>query len=150
MALPLPAKILLIDDEPSLVRALTRLLHHDGYSVDTADHGQRALAQLQERHYDLILCDLRMPELDGPAFYTRLEQQAPTLCQRVIFLTGDTLGAASTAFLTQSGQPCLYKPCTAAEVRRTLQQQLDAVGRATGAALPEDGTLLRCRTFSVR
>jgi hypothetical protein len=91
-----------------------------------------------------------MPELDGPAFYTRLEQQAPTLCQRVIFLTGDTLGAASTAFLTQSGQPCLYKPCTAAEVRRTLQQQLDAVGRATGAALPEDGTLLRCRTFSVR
>jgi CheY-like chemotaxis protein len=134
-------KILLIEDEPSIVRALLRLLHHEGYTVDTADNGQRALAQLHTQPYDLILCDLHMPVLDGVAFYTLLEQQAPTLCQRVIFLTGDTLGAASTAFLAQCGQPCLYKPCTAAEVRCTLQQQLEAVGRATGEALPEDGTL---------
>ena len=134
-------KILLIEDEPSIVRALLRLLHHEGYTVDTADNGQRALAQLQTQPYDLIVCDLHMPVLDGVAFYTLLEQQAPTLCQRVIFLTRDTLGAASTAFLAQCGQPCLYKPCTAAEVRCTLQQQLEAVGRATGEALQEEGTL---------
>jgi CheY-like chemotaxis protein len=141
MAPPLSTKILLIDDEPSIVRVLTRLLHRDGYRVDTADNGQCALEQLRTQRYDLILCDLHLPVLDGRAFYTLLEQQAPTLCQRVIFLTGDTLGAASTAFLAQCGQPCLYKPCTAAEVRRTLRQQLDAVGRAPGEALPEDGTL---------
>jgi CheY-like chemotaxis protein len=69
MAPPTPAKILLIDDEPSLVRGLTRLLHRDGYSVDTAPNGQHALAQLQTQRYDLILCDLHMPVLDGPAFY---------------------------------------------------------------------------------
>ena len=125
MAPPTPAKILLIDDEPSLVRGLTRLLHRDGYSVDTAPNGQHALAQLQTQRYDLILCDLQMPVLDGPALYTLLEQQAPALCQRVIFLTGDTLGAASTAFLAQCGQPCLYKPCTVAEIRSLIQQVLD-------------------------
>jgi CheY-like chemotaxis protein len=141
MAPHIPVTILLIDDEPSVVRALARLLHRDGYTVDTAADGQQALAQLHTQRYDVILCDLHLPGLDGPALYTMLRQQAPALCQRVIFLTGDTLGAASTAFLAQCGQPCLYKPCTAADIRRTIQQMLaDAVGRATGEAM-EDGTL---------
>ena len=117
MAPPAPATICLIDDEPSFVRALARLLQRDGYHVDTAANGAQALAQLQAQPYDVILCDLQMPGLDGTALYTRLRQQAPALCQRMIFLTGDTLGGASTAFLTQCSQPCLYKPCTAAEVR---------------------------------
>jgi CheY-like chemotaxis protein len=151
MAPQTPRKILLIDDEASFVRALARLLHRDGDTVDTAADGQHALAKLHTQRYDVILCDLRLPELDGPALYTRLRQQAPALCQRVIFLTGDTLGTESTAFLAQCGQPWLYKPCTADEVRRTIQQVLDAVappgaaatdavGRTTGEAM-EDGTL---------
>ena len=82
----------MIDDEPSVVRALTGLLSRDGYSVGTASNGQHALTQLQERHYDVILCDLHMPELDGPAFYAILACQYPALRQRVIFLTGDPGG----------------------------------------------------------
>jgi CheY-like chemotaxis protein len=124
MAPPRPAKILLIDDEPSIIRGLARLLHRDGYTVETAVNGQQALALLQERRYDVIVCDLQMPDVDGPAFYATLRRQAPALCQRVIFLTGDTLHAESMAFLAQCGQPCLYKPCTAAEVRGLLQQVL--------------------------
>ena len=69
MALHLPRTILVIDDEPSVVRALTGLLRRDGYRVDTASNGRYALVQLQERLYDVILCDLHMPELDGQAFY---------------------------------------------------------------------------------
>jgi CheY-like chemotaxis protein len=134
MAPHTPVTILLIDDEPSFVCALARLLRRDGYTVDTVDNGQRALALLYTQRYDLILCDLHMPVLDGPALYSLLAQQAPPLCQRVIFLTGDTLGAASTAFLAQCGQPCLYKPCTAAEVRGLIQQVLGA------AAAPSDGS----------
>ena len=122
MAPHTPVTILLIDDEPSFVRGLTRLLHRDGYTVDTAVDGPQAWAQLHRQPYDVILCDLRLPGLDGPALYTQLQQQAPALCQRVIFLTGDTLDAASTAFLTQCGQPFLYKPCTAAEIRCAIQR----------------------------
>jgi CheY-like chemotaxis protein len=67
-----------------------------------------------------------MPELDGQAFYALLRQQYPAMCQRIIFVTGDTLNVESTAFLAQCGQPYLYKPCTAAEVREAIQQQLPA------------------------
>lgn len=121
-----PVKILLIDDEPGFVSGLARLLRRDGHTVDTAGDGQRALAQLQASRYDVLLCDLRMPQLDGPAFYTLLLGQHASLCQRVIFLTGDTLGDESRAFLAQCGQPWLPKPCTAAAVRSAIQQMLQA------------------------
>ncbi len=151
MAPPDPVKILLIDDEASFVRGLARLLHRDGYTVHTADNGQHALAQLRTQRYDVILCDLRMPALDGPTLYTLVQQQSPALCQRMIFVTGDTLNVESTAFLAQCGQPCLYKPCTAAEVRDAIQQQLGLAASAAtgapgeggrrGASMPEEGML---------
>jgi CheY-like chemotaxis protein len=153
MAPQTPVKILLIDDEASFVRGLARLLHRDGYTVHTADNGQHALAQLRTQCYDVILCDVYMPALDGPTLYALLRQQSPDLCQRMIFVTGDTLSVESTAFLAQCGQPCLYKPCTAAEVRRAIQQQLDRAastgteapgagdGSDPGGPLPEEGTL---------
>ena len=65
MAPHAPLAILLIDDEPSFVSALARLLRHDGSTVDTAADGYLALRQLHEHRYDVVLCDLRMPGLDG-------------------------------------------------------------------------------------
>jgi CheY-like chemotaxis protein len=67
-----------------------------------------------------------MPTLDGPDFYATLLQQHAYLRQCVIFLTGDTLGAASAAFLEQCGRPWLHKPCTATATREALQQMLHA------------------------
>ena len=126
MAPHLPGTILVIDDEPSVVRALTSLLRRDGYCVGTAGNGRHALSQLQERPYDVIVCDLHMPDLDGPAFYAILARQYPTLRQRIIFLTGDTGGAASRTFLTQCGRPWLPKPCPIATIRRAIQRVLQA------------------------
>jgi CheY-like chemotaxis protein len=126
MAPPLPGTILVIDDEGSFVRALTLLLRRDGYHVDTTWNGWLALAQLQERQYDVILCDLHMPDLDGPAFYARLTQQYPALRQRVIFLTGNTLDVASRTFLAQSGRSWLRKPSPIAAIRRAIQDVLQA------------------------
>jgi CheY-like chemotaxis protein len=80
--------LLLVDDEPSFVSGLARLLRRDGYTVGTAANGQSALPLLQEHPWDMILCDLRMPELDGPDFYALLGRQYPALCQRVIFSRG--------------------------------------------------------------
>ena len=112
--------ILLVDDEPGIVKGLTQLLHRDGHTIDTAANGRLALAHLQGRSYDLILCDLRMPELDGPGLYRALEQHASPLCQRFIFLAGDTLSPEVATFFAQSGVPRLTKPFTAAEVRRAI------------------------------
>jgi CheY-like chemotaxis protein len=119
--------ILIVDDEPSFASGLAQLLRHDGSTVDTVANGRLALEHLQAQRYDVVLCDLRMPELDGPDFYALLCQQHASLRQRVIFLTGDTLEAESTAFLAQCGQPWLSKPCHAAAIRRVMQQLLHAV-----------------------
>ena len=116
--------ILVVEDEPSLASGLARLLRRDGHTVETVANGRLALARLEARAYDLILCDVRMPELDGPSLYRLLERQQPHLCQRVIFLTGDTLEAATQAFLEASGAPCLTKPFAIAEARRAIQRAL--------------------------
>jgi DNA-binding response OmpR family regulator len=130
MAPRTPGTILVIDDDPRLVRALALLLRRDGYRVETARNGRHALAQLQAQRYDVIVSDLAMPEMDGHAFYLRLQQQCPWLAWRVIFLTGASSEAPSVAFLAQCGQPWLAKPCPIAALRRAIQQVL---GRATSA-----------------
>jgi len=118
--------ILIIDDEPSIASGLKRLLSRDGYTVETVANGHLALTKLQERSYDLLLSDMRMPEIDGPSLYQTLERQYPHLLRRVIFLTGDTLNPETKRFLDQSAAPCLTKPCTVAEIRRAIQQVLEA------------------------
>jgi PAS domain S-box-containing protein len=129
LAVPRTAKtILVVDDEPGIASALAHLLRRDGHTVDTAANGQIALTRLHTQAYDLILCDLRMPELDGPGFYQALQQQHPHLLQRVIFLTGDTLSEEARTFLAQTEVPRLNKPFRAAEVRQLVQQVLQKAG----------------------
>ena len=117
---------MVVDDEPGITSALAHLLRRSGYAVDTAANGRLALDQLQRRPYDLILCDLRMPELDGPGFYQALRQRYPHLRQRVIFLTGDTLSPQAREFLAKAGVARLSKPFRAAEVRQLVHQVLQA------------------------
>src|SRR5262245_43149367 len=121
--------ILLVDDEPGILHALAVLLQRQGHTVVTASNGASAWEHLDTHSYDVILCDLLMPEINGQAFYTLLQQYYPSLCSRVIFLTGDTLGESTTAFLHQCGQPWLYKPCGAEEVLHTIAQVLAADDR---------------------
>jgi signal transduction histidine kinase/CheY-like chemotaxis protein len=127
-ALP-PARgqtILVVDDELSLVKGLTRLLRRDGHTVDAVSNGRLALAQLQERSYDLILSDWRMPELDGPGLYRAVAQQYPHLLRRFVLLTGDTLSPETLAFSAQHEVLRLTKPFTVEELRRVIQQALHA------------------------
>jgi CheY-like chemotaxis protein len=101
--------------------------------VETVANGRLALAKLDERTYDLILCDMRMPDLDGPSLYRLLERHKPHLCSRFIFLTGDTLEPATQAFLEQSSAPCLSKPFSIAEARRAIQRVLHTSSSAPPA-----------------
>jgi signal transduction histidine kinase/CheY-like chemotaxis protein len=126
---PVPAQrgaILLIDDEPGVQRALRQLLQRSGYDITTATNGQEGLAALEARAYAVILCDMRMPDLDGPGFYHALEHRHPRLVSRVIFLTGDVMSPEAEAFFAQVGRPRLVKPFNAQEVRRVIAQVLEA------------------------
>src|SRR5438094_5633944 len=124
MLWPTPVTLLLMDDERSFVRVLATLLRRDGSTVDTADNGELALALIEKRHYDVILYDIQMPARTVPTFSDIVKLLFPALWQRIIFLTADTFRLESMAFLKQSGQPWLAKPCTIAAVRSAIAQVL--------------------------
>jgi CheY-like chemotaxis protein len=127
-AAPVPAPgraILLIDDEAIIIQSLRRLLQRDGYEITTAATGREGLAALEAHAYEVILCDMRMPDLDGPGFYRELERRHPHLVSRVIFLTGDVLSPDAQAFFTQADRPRVVKPFKAQEIRRVIRQVLE-------------------------
>jgi PAS domain S-box-containing protein len=119
--------ILIVDDEVIIAKTLASLLRRTGYTVDTAANGWLALAKLQEQTFDLILCDLRMPELDGPALYRELERHYPHLRRRIVFITGDTLSPESSSFLERTKATRLTKPFGATSVRQAVEQALQAL-----------------------
>jgi signal transduction histidine kinase len=126
-ATTITGSILIVDDEVGIARGLARLLRRDGHYVDTANDGRQALAMLQVQAYDLILCDLRMPGLDGPGLYRAVATQQPHLLSHFVFLTGDTLSQDAKEFLAQAGVPRLTKPFSAAEGRRMVWQILSTL-----------------------
>lgn len=133
-------ELLVIDDEMAVVKAMKSVFQRDGHTVDTAANGLQALAKLQERSYDLLVCDLYMPELDGSGLYRALVQTHPHLLPRLIFLTGATLTPEARAFLATSGAPYLAKPCRAMELREVVQHTLQRLSEADCSAISHSRT----------
>jgi PAS domain S-box-containing protein len=113
---------LVLDDEAEIAVLLADMLAREGYDCDVVDSGEAALQRLADRDYALILCDLRMPGIDGPAVFEWISQHRPHLCQRVGFVTGDTLGSAAQAFLARAARPVLEKPFMPSSVRQVLAE----------------------------
>jgi CheY-like chemotaxis protein len=127
---PLPLQgrtILVVDDEPTVASILAQMLALDGHRVEVATNGAMALDKLLQQSFDLILSDIRMPELDGPGLYWQLACRYPKLLQQIIFLTGDALGPQVQAFLEQTQVPSLDKPFTLGGLRRVVHQVLQEV-----------------------
>jgi response regulator RpfG family c-di-GMP phosphodiesterase len=78
--------LLLVDDEPSVLSALRRLFRMHGYAIEQAPGGAEALALMAERDFDLVISDMRMPEMDGAAFLEQVRQRHPATVR--ILLTG--------------------------------------------------------------
>jgi two-component system NtrC family sensor kinase len=124
---PLRGKtILVVDDEPEIVAVLTEMISADGQLVETAANGALALDKLRGRSYDLIVTDIKMPELDGLGLWREMERRDPGLLRRIIFVTGDTLGPETKEFLKETGVPCLAKPFVEDEVLAAVQRALRA------------------------
>jgi len=119
------ASILVVEDEAALAIAVTDCLRDAGYVVDRAADGVEALARIQERAYDIVVCDLKMPRLDGKAFYRELSAISPRLARRVIFVTGDVAAADAGQFLEESGCRWLAKPFRLGDLLRAVREGLD-------------------------
>ncbi len=118
------ATVLVVEDEEALAAAVVDALVDVGYAVDHARDGEEALARLKERPFDLVICDLKMPRLDGRAFFERLRAETPAMARRVLFVTGDVAGTAAERFLDESGCRWLAKPFRLADLLRTVKEIL--------------------------
>ncbi len=104
------SRILVIDDEVPLLQAYQRMLGTQ-HRVVTASRGQAALELLaRDADFDVILCDLMMPDMDGVGFFDALRDAHPDLAGRVVFCTGGAFTTRSTEFLDRTSARCLEKP----------------------------------------
>ncbi len=100
-------RVLIVDDEPLLVRSFTRILERD-HDVTAFSSAREALRRIEEgESWDVILCDLHMPELDGMAFFERLGRVRPELAARVAFITGGAFTPRAKAFLETTTRPTI-------------------------------------------
>jgi CheY-like chemotaxis protein len=116
----LKQRVLVLDDEVVVGRAIQRLLQTQ-CEVSVLVQGQEALARVASgERFDVILCDLLMPEMSGPRFYEELSKLAPEQAPRVIFMTGGAFTEQSRAFLANPGLHCLEKPIEPHRLRALL------------------------------
>jgi signal transduction histidine kinase len=121
-------RVLVVDDDAIVGRAVARVLERDN-DVVTLDDPAEALRRLSaHERFDVVLCDLMMPEMTGMELYDRVCEAAPEQAARVVFLTGGVFTAQSRAFLARVANPCLEKPFESDQLRALVG---DAVaGRA--------------------
>jgi len=123
-AAPASGSILVVEDESALAAAVTDALRDAGFTVDYAADGEQALLKIGEQPFDAVVCDLKMPRVDGKAFYRALATVAPSLRKRVVFVTGDIAGTQAEEFLEESGCRWLAKPFRLADLLRAVRETL--------------------------
>jgi len=122
------AEVMLIDDEPAVRTTLGRMFTRAGWRVREADGGSQALSWLLDVAADaapaVILCDLKMPGLNGRDVYGRLVERRPELARLFIFVTGDVVESLSSGFIADSGRDVVEKPFTIAEIGGAVERVL--------------------------
>ncbi|MGH9870663.1 MAG: ATP-binding response regulator [Candidatus Polarisedimenticolia bacterium] len=103
-------RILIVDDEAVVLELLADLLEVDQHRIDTAASGREGLEKLLANDYDLVVLDLRMPDMPGQQVYERLAHERPALLRKLMFITADTLTGESRGFLEGTRRPWLQKP----------------------------------------
>ena len=134
--------LLIVEDEPTVAALIADVMTEEGHYVDTLLDSRVALGRLEEKSYALVICDLKMPYVDGPGLYRALVRRENPMQHRVLFVTGDTMGPRTLEFLRASGLPYLAKPFLVEELKEAVRQALAAAPRSENMA----GTAERARS----
>jgi len=115
-AAPEGGHILVVDDEETILDLLLALLEGGGHKVETACNGRQALEKIRLSDFDVIISDLKMPDMGGQKLYESVSEIKPHLLARMIFSTGDTVNPGTQAFFQKTGNHYLSKPFKLEEV----------------------------------
>ena len=102
--------LLLVDDDKQLASALQWILADENFLVDLAFDGDEALLKVKAHAYDAVICDLKMPNLQGDQFYIQVRDLRPDLGDRFIFITGYATDPQVRHFLIENEVKFLVKP----------------------------------------
>lgn len=130
-ARPKHKRVLVVEDESDVAGFVQRALKEDGHHVVLASNGEAALDQLAKarargQRFDLIISDIKMPGMSGPALYERLRREEADMASHLIFITGDTISQSTQKFLQKTALPHLSKPFNADDLRRVISSALNA------------------------
>jgi PleD family two-component response regulator len=101
-------RILVVEDEATVAQLIVDVLQEEGHEAEAAFDSQDGLTRIARNRYDLVICDLRMPRLDGPAFYDALVNAGSPIQDCIVFITGTHWRLARWNFWNRTG--CLISP----------------------------------------
>jgi DNA-binding NtrC family response regulator len=114
--------VLIVEDEVDLAVSYKEMLEQHGFSVHTTVNGVMALKYIQNHDVDVVICDLKLPQLEGDMFYVSVERTKPHLCERFIFITGMADNPKFQPFIQRMEDRVLLKPVA-------FEKLLEAVNR---------------------
>jgi len=118
------ARVLVVEDEPTVARLIADVLEDEGMHVEVLLDGREALARAAAQSFDLVICDMKMPGLDGQHFYKSLERSGSPLRKRFLFVTGDSMAAQTREFLERNHLPHVAKPFRVEELTEKVRSVL--------------------------
>jgi CheY-like chemotaxis protein len=118
------ARVLIVDDDPVMREVIEATLEGAGHAVECVESGRAALERLAQQAYALVVCDLHMPDRDGPAVYRGIERLAPPR-PAILFVTGYAEGSPYEAFLKATQAPVMIKPFGIDLLRETVSRLLE-------------------------
>ncbi|GAB4212985.1 MAG: response regulator [Roseiflexaceae bacterium] len=121
---PPHCRVLVVDDEEPVGALVARLLRDLGHEPVVATNGLDALNLVAQQSFDLVLADVKMPGMSGFELHQAIRQRAPDLASRVVFVTGDTMSAATQARIAQSGNPFIAKPFSLEQLEALVRNML--------------------------
>jgi PAS domain S-box-containing protein len=118
------ARILVVDDETVIRQFVSQILVEEGHEVKAVESAECALEEVDHNKYRAILLDIKMPGISGIELYQRFYEISPLLADKVVFMTGDTMGAPTMAFLAKTKAPYIIKPFDATQLKEEINRLL--------------------------
>lgn len=124
--------VLIVDDNLELAESYRHLLEARGFEITVASNGVLALKHILHKPVDAVLCDLKMPQLEGDLFFNTVERVNPALARRFVFITGRADDPHFEKFVATVRVPVLRKPVAVEQILAALQAVLVEPPARTG------------------
>ena len=112
--------VLVVDDEELVTMLIEGILEGEGYETDVVTDGEEALSNIMSRGYSIIICDIKMPNMNGKEFYARVKDMDAGLAGRMLFMTGDP-STETLDFIAGTGNKFISKPFKIDDFKEALR-----------------------------